>query len=338
MLFVVTSSEERPMKHYTAIAVLAIVTAAITLGVAAASATAPGKNGRIAYKLFLDNAQTRAAILTIRPNGTEKRWVTHPAPGILHLIPDWSADGRWIVFTRSGEDWDVTQLRAHRPRIFRIHPNGTGRMDLSASCVDPCRFDDDPAWSPSGKRVAFTRAFGENLEEVDLMVMHADGSHARHITRHHASTRNQDWAAQWAPNGKRLVFHRVDTKRELSAIFTIRPDGSGLRRLTPWRIDAHGQPDWSPNGRWINYESFRGPCLVHPSGADRHCLVSGGGQFEWGSGSFSPDGTKIVVPRAPGVGPPSHYDVFRIDTDGSHLVNITQTARWDGNPDWGPRP
>jgi Tol biopolymer transport system component len=325
------------MKHCTAIVALATAGLAFTLGLTTASATPPGENGRIVYRVYFDEAQTQAAILTIRPNGTGKRWVTHPAPGILHLVPDWSADGRWIVYDRAGEDWDVTQLRAHRPRIFRIHPNGTGRMDLSTSCVDPCRFDDDPAWSPGGKRVAFTRAFGKDLEEVDLMVMHADGSHVRYITRHQASTRYEDWAPMWAPNGKRVVFHRIDKKRELSAILTIRLDGSGLRRLTPWRIDAQGSPDWSPNGRWINYESLRGPCLVHPNGEDRHCLISDGDRFQWGSGSFSPDGTMIVVPRAPGVGPPSHYDVFRINTDGSDLVNITQTARWDGNPDWGPR-
>jgi Tol biopolymer transport system component len=66
--------------------------------------------------------------------------------------------------------------------------------------------------------VAFTRAFGEDLEEIDLMVMRADGSHVRHLTRHHRFTRYEDWAAQWAPNGKRLVFHRIDKRRELSAI------------------------------------------------------------------------------------------------------------------------
>jgi len=48
------------------------------LSAAPASATAPGENGRIAYRLFLNEEQTHAAILTIRPNGTDKRWLTHP--------------------------------------------------------------------------------------------------------------------------------------------------------------------------------------------------------------------------------------------------------------------
>jgi hypothetical protein len=93
------------------------------------------------------------------------------------------------------------------------------------------------------------------------------------------------------------IFSRYSGRRDFTAIFTIRVDGSGLRRVTPWRIDAHGEVDWSPNGRWINYEENRGPCLIHPSGEGRHCLIPGGDQFEWGSGSFSPDGTRIVMPR-----------------------------------------
>jgi Tol biopolymer transport system component len=324
--------------RFTAVVALAVTASALLLSAVPASATPPGENGRIAYRLFLNDEQTRAAILTIRRDGSGKRWVTHPAPGVLHLVPDWSADGHWIAFVRAGEDWDTTQLRRDRPRVFRIHPNGSGRDDLSTSCTGHCRIDDDPAWSSNGKRIAFTRVFRNDLEEVDLMVMRADGTHVRYVTHHARFTRNEDWAPQWAPNGKRLVFHRVDKKRELSAIFTIRLDGTGIRRVTPWRIDAHGEPDWSPNGRWINYESYRGPCLVHPNGEGRHCLIGDGDQFDWGSGSFSPDGTMIVAPRAPGVGPPSHFDVFRMNIDGSGLFNVTQTNRWDGTPDWGPRP
>jgi len=322
------------MKALTALAAALFAAISLLLISAPASATAPGENGRIAYRLFLNEAQTRAASLTIRANGSHRHWVTHPGRRVLHLTPDWSPDARWIAYVRARAG-DVT--RRTRPHIFRLHPNGSGRKDLSTTCRRRCRINDDPAWSPNGRRIAFTRVFGDDLEEVDLMVMRADGTNVRHITNHRRFTRNEDWAPQWAPNGKRLVFHRVDKRRGHEAIFTIRLDGSGLRRLTRWGIDAHGEPDWSPNGRWINYEGSRGPCLVHPNGEARHCLFSNGGDFQWGLGSFSPDGTKIVVPRAPGVGPPSHYDVFRINIDGTGLFNVTQTAAWDGTPDWGPR-
>lgn len=302
-----------------------------------APATVAGENGRIAYRAFLNEEQTRAALFTIRPDGSEKRRVTHPIPGVLHLVPDWSPDARWIAFVRANSDWETSDLRSDWPRIFRIHPNGEGRENLSTNCTGACRINDDPAWSPNGEQIAFTRAFGDGPDEVDLMLMQANGTNVRHITNYKRPTRYEDWSPQWAPSGKRLVFHRVDKDRELSAIFTIRPDGGDLRRLTPWKIDAGGEPDWAPNGRWILYRDADGiACLIHPNGDDRHCITdTHSGQFEWGSGSFSPDETKIIFSRRPGVGP--GFDVFRMNLDGSGLVNVTATSAWDGTPDWGTR-
>jgi TolB protein len=314
-----------------------ITATAVLLSVAPADATPPGENGRIAYRLFLNAEQTRAVILTIKPDGSGKRWVTHPARRVSHLTPDWSADGRWIAYVRARGKGVDSPSRSDWPRIFRIHPNGSGRKDLSASCMGRCRINDDPAWSPNGKRIAFTRVFREDLEEVDLMVMRADGTHVRYVTHHDPFTRNEDWAPQWSSSGKRLVFHRVDKRRELSAIFTIRLDGTGLRRLTPWRLNAGGEPDWSPNGRWVMFESADSVCLAHPNGNDRHCIASTDGGRTWGSGSFSPDGTMIVSPSEPGVGPAGNFDVYTMNIDGSGLFNVTQTNGWDGTPDWGPR-
>ena len=45
-----------------------------------------------------------------------------------------------------------------------------------------------------------------------------------------------------------------------AAIFTVNIDGTGLKRLTPWDLDA-GNPDWSPDGREILYNPYWDP---HP--------------------------------------------------------------------------
>jgi Tol biopolymer transport system component len=320
------------VKTLTALAAVLFAAASLLITAGLASATPPGENGRIAYRLFLNNEQTHAAILTMRPNGSERRWVTHPAPGVAHVVPDWSADGHWIAYIRVHMDfWDTGEPRK-RPRIFRIHPNGTGRRDLSTNCTGRCRHDDDPAWSPNGKWIAFSRVF-QNPDEVDLMVMRADGTHVRHVTRHPLG-RTEDWAVQWAPDGKRLVFSRYKKEpRGTEAVFTVRLDGTGLRRVTPWRVDFGPKfPDWSPNGRWILFRDH-GIWLTHPNGEDRHRITDPDG--EWISSSFSPDGTKIVTSRAPGVA--GKADVFVMNLDGSGLLNITQSRRWDSGPDWGPR-
>ena len=56
-----------------------------------------------------------------------------------------------------------------------------------------------PAWSPDGKRIAFTSNRDGNYE---IYVMNADGTGLRNLTRHPA----QDNYAAWSPDGKRIAF------------------------------------------------------------------------------------------------------------------------------------
>lgn len=52
----------------------------------------------------------------------------------------------------------------------------------------------------------------------------------------------------------------------------------------------------------------------------------------WISSSFSPDGTMIVTSGSPGVGDPGNADVDVMNVDGSGLVNVTESVRWDSGP------
>jgi len=73
---------------------------------------------------------------------------------------------------------------------------------------------------------------------------------------------------------------------------------------------------------------------MHPSGADRHCITN---EDDWASGSFSPDGSKIVTGRTPAPGDVGNQDVYVLNVDGSGEQNVTQSPRFDSAPDWGPR-
>lgn len=155
-----------------------------------------------------------------------------------------------------------------------------------------------------------------------------------------------DLAPTWAPSGHTLAFERQDNQTEHHAVFTISLDGKRLRRITPWNLDA-SQPDYSPNGRWILFRSAetsdtRGNVwLVHPDGTGLHQVTHApDGVAKWGSGSFSPDGRRIVNSRVPIInGQPTRADVIVMKTDGTHMHNITNTPNLhESAPDWGPRP
>ena len=62
----------RHSRHFTAIVAIATGVSTMLLTAVPARATFPGKNGRIAFRRYLNDAHTRAAIFTINPDGTRQ--------------------------------------------------------------------------------------------------------------------------------------------------------------------------------------------------------------------------------------------------------------------------
>jgi Tol biopolymer transport system component len=87
--------------------------------------------------------------------------------------------------------------------------------------------------------------------------MDADGSHVRRITN---LTSSKPYGADvgratWSPDGTRLAFGVTESPRgtpaRVRALFIVSTDGSGPRRLTPWKLRAGEHPDFSPDGQQI---------------------------------------------------------------------------------------
>ena len=298
--------------------------AALTLLVIApaASATFSGENGRIVF----GRNTGHVALFTVRPNGEGLFRLTNPPGNLNTFSADWSPNGRWVAYTRLGED-----VRGY---IFRIRRDGTDRQNLSKmSCTGPCTAEYAPAWSPDGTRMAYAREASFSAR-WRIYVKDADGTDAHQVVPSRPRTR--DSGPQWSPSGKRLVFGRSDFRRGKSAVFTIRVDGTRLHRITPWLMNAGGSLDWSPNGRWVLFQNHTGGVhlstiwLVRPSGENRHPITTtAGGTVTWESGSFSPDGQRIVVVQG--------TSISVLSKRGDILQTITASAV-DVDPDWGSRP
>jgi Tol biopolymer transport system component len=142
----------------------------VTVGVLPAHATAPGENGRIAFRRYFNDAHSLGAIFTIRPNGTGLVQLTHRGKTLLDTEPDWSPDGRWIVFNR-------VKVGVYN-RIYKMRSDGTQVTRLDPWCANDNCEDLFPAWSPDGKLIAFTHYdYDTGIQSVS--VMRPDGTHVR---------------------------------------------------------------------------------------------------------------------------------------------------------------
>jgi Tol biopolymer transport system component len=180
----------------------------------------------------------------------------------------WSPDGTWIAFnsTRAG---DI-------PQLFVMNADGSGVEQLTEQEAEY------PAWSPDGSQIVFM----SSIPDYEIYVMNADGSGLTRLTN---APGEDGWPA-WSPDGKQIVFesarddcsisNRPDCGRsgDIGPFFDLwimNADGSGQTRLT----QISGQfSAWSPDGRYIVFNSLGGLYVMRPDGSDiTHLPISGVG-------------------------------------------------------------
>jgi Tol biopolymer transport system component len=200
-------------------------------------------------------------------------------------------------------------------QIASIRPDGSDRRQLTRDTdFVPPEKATDPAFSPNGKRIAFS------TDASELWMMRANGSHKRQLP---GSGRDP----AFAPSGNRIVF--VDATGDPRDLFTMRLDGSHRRNLTNTAADEWG-PEFSPDGKRIAFTSnsrrHRYGYSVHTMRADgthRKQLLRGGSEHP----SFSPDGKRIVFDNGIGA-------VYVMDRDGSDKDRLTNNS--DTDPVFSP--
>lgn len=204
--------------------------------------------------------------------------LAHDAPGVWLGEPVWQPDGRGVLYTRRDADG--------KERIERLSLEGGGRSTVVEDAATA-------GLSADGQLLTYLTTDAQSYAQT-LWAARADGSGARRLV---GEPEFQSLAVpRVAPDGQRLAFVAIggpDRQPPRTAATTTAPDP--LAWLRPPSVEAHGVPyniwvinadgtnlqrltldleveipalAWSPDGRWLGFESDAGLNLVSADGRD----------------------------------------------------------------------
>jgi Tol biopolymer transport system component len=128
-----------------------------------------------------------------------------------------------------------------------------------------------------------------------------------------------------------------------SHIYTMYPDGSGLRRVTgdlcsPGAFCSNVQPTWSPDGGRIAFSSYRGGnyeiYAMYRTGSNKRNLTNYPGAER--SPAWAPNGGRIAFSRDNEEPDPGDTEIWTVRPDGTGKKNITNdlSADFERSPAW----
>jgi TolB protein len=224
------------------------------------------------------------SIQIMNADGSDKHPLFHKE-GTSAFDAVWSPAGDLIAFC-VGRYFRAAGLPS--AQIALIKPDGSGYREIAQEGVN----NGFPSWSPDGNRLVYKRGKQLVIQSIadGKIVPLTDGVH-------------YDNFPQWSPKGDAIMF-TTDRDGDFE-LYTIHPDGTGLRRITdsPGN-DAHSI--WSDDGEWIVFSSGR-------------------------------KGFKDEMALYEGV-PQPYGEIFAMRADGSDVRQLTDNKWEDATPGWMPEP
>jgi len=242
-----------------------------------------------------------------------------PDVGANLRCPVWSKDGSKLAFLSR-----VTKEKEPTPTtLYSVDVDGTS-LTRVLSGTDFLNIE----WSPDGSKILFSSAsyspFG-GLYDFAVNVITSDGTQRMTLPSAY-------WDISWSPSGSEFAF---DCGRPLQ-ICAANADGSSIRQLT----NSDGLsfvPSWSPDGKYISYICSPAQCIMNFDGTASRQIIPpsvAAGPLTWSLDSrrfvFSCLGnTQISV----GV---QSQDICTVNSDGSDLRRLTNSAGKNTSPSWSP--
>jgi len=209
--------------------------------------------------------------------------------------PDWSSDGRWIIYAKY--DHSAVELWAIDPQSKQAHAlTNDGTVNV------------EPRFSPDGTGIAFVSTswngrfhiFSGHFADGTLSdVQRLTGENRSSLPRYYYSPFDHEISPAWSADGKEILF--VSNRGHLygtGGFWRMRAEpGAEAREIHSEETAWKSRPTFSPDGKRIVYASYLGQAWhqlwVMPAGGGDPFPLSYG-DFDNINPRWSPDGKTIA--------------------------------------------
>jgi len=209
--------------------------------------------------------------------------------------PDWSPDGKTVVFVRYLHDAEeLYTFDLQSGAVTQITQGGDVNLE--------------PRWSPDGKRIAFVSTKGTGHFHIFIGTLEENGFSAKpwmkerksKIARYYYSPFDQQLSPTWSPDGRSLIYiDNPEIGHGAGALWRRAVDGHSPARLvhreeTNWKA----APDWSHDGKRVVFSSYSGrqsnQLWLLTAAGDDYPLPITFGDWDATRPRWSPDSTRIA--------------------------------------------
>jgi len=297
---------------------------------------ASGKLTRIAEEAFHPRFSPDGSQVAFYADwaGPERIWITDPfgrnpeqvtrddSEQVSHLLPEWSPDGRRIVFQNN---YWTTKFD------IRVVDVATGEMGW---VTNDGYTDANPVWSADGREIYFSsyRSGGMNVWRVPVNSVGSPTGAVEQIT----TGAGADVDLAISPDGSALAFTVSKLNADIWRLpldpTTAQPTGPAEPLIVTTREDSRGA--WSPEGSRIAFNSDRSGdmnlwLLTLADGSTRQVTRGPGGDYQ---AEWSPDGNRLAFFSARA----GNGDVWTVDLASGELAQLTDDPAIDINPFYSP--